>query len=247
MAIRDQNVGLDFKKLGVIKDALLNPLTTALRNTLASTLGASHKGLVVWDTDLNSFYGWNGTAFVAPSSPQTGLTPKGNVAFNATEPGSPTIGDMYIFTNAGANTWATVGQTVQAGDFIWWDGSEWQYIQGNVISSSESVAGIVALAQQSEVNTGTDDLKAVTSLKLKTYLTGTYKAAKTYFNSSVTLVAETPLTINHALALQHRDAFVASFKVGNSQVDVDIDSTDTNNLTITSSVAATGTFMVVGL
>lgn len=242
MAIKQVNVSHDFLKVGIVKDALLNPLTTSAISTLAGTLGSSNKGLIVYDTDLLKLQAWDGSAFADIAGTQSGLTPKGNKAFNDTEPSSPVVGDLYVFTNAGSNTWE--GTTVvQAGDQVYWDGTAWQFIQGNVIAASETVSGIAEIATQAETNTGTDDLRIVTPLKLASH-ESTKAFAKTYFATGLTLVADTPLTINHALALQNRDAFVLSFKVGNSQVDVDVDSTDINNCTITSNVAVAGTGVV---
>lgn len=242
--LKQQGTGLDFIKLGILKDFLANPLTTSAKNTLAGTLGSTHKGLLVYDTDLLKLQSWNGSAFVDPPAAQTGLTPKGNVAFNDTEPGSPTVGDLYVFTNAGTNTWE--GSTVvQAGDQVYWDGTAWSFIQGNVIASTDSVPGVVELATDAETNTGTDTTRAITPSNLAAN-NAARKSAKVYFSASVTTVADTPLTINHALGLQNRDAFVLSFKVGNSEVDVDVDSTDTNNCTITTNTALTGSITVIG-
>ncbi len=244
MAMRSTATGQDYLKLGIIKDALANPLTTAQITTLSSTLGATHKGLFVYDHELSVLKIWNGSAFAANPVTQSGLTPKGNVAFNATEPATPVLGDLYVFTNAGTNTWE--GSTVvQAGDQVYWDGTIWQFIQGNVISSSTSVAGIVQLATDAETNTGTDTTRAITPANLAANQAAR-KSAKVYFVSSVTTVADTPLTINHALALQNRDAYVVSFKVGNSEVDIDTDSVDVNNCSVTSSVALTGSITVIG-
>lgn len=246
MAIRDQGVSLDFLKVGVIKDVRVNPLTTAQRTTLGGTLSASHEGLEVFDTDLNYPYYWTGSAWnTASSGTQSGLTPKGSIAFNGTEPSSPTVGDLYVFSSAGSNTWEGTN-VVQVGDQAWWDGAAWQFIQGNTVAATTAVSGIVALATQAEVNTGTETAKAVTPETLKGYVDTQRKSAKVYFNSSVTTVADTPLTVNHALNLQNRNSFKLAFYVSNSEVDVDVDSTDVNNCTITSSVALTGSVFVVG-
>jgi hypothetical protein len=120
----------------------------------------------------------------------------------------------------------------------------WNFIQGNVVAASQTVAGIIAIADQGTTNTGTDDATAVTPLKLTSFIS-TKKLAKVYFATGLTLVADTPLTINHNLGLQNRDAFVCDVKVSNSSVNVDIDSTDVNNLTITSSVAISGAVITI--
>jgi len=244
MAAKQINVNHDFMKLGIIIDAKHNPLTTAARTTLGGTLGANNKGLFVWDIDLNIPYWWSGTVWVQPTSAQSGLTPKGNKAFNDTEPVAPVIGDLYVFTTAGSNTWE--GTTVvQIGDQVYWDGTIWQFIQGNTVAATDTVPGIVELATDAETNTGTDTTRAITPANLLAN-NASRKSAKVYFNSSVTTVADTPLTIVHSLALQNRDAFVLSFKVSNSEVGVDVDSIDVNNCSITTNIAATGSITVIG-
>ncbi len=243
---KDIYTGHDYHKVGIVKDGRMNPLSAAQRATLATTLGAGNIGLLTTDDVTGLLYTWNGTAFVfAVTAAQSGLTPKGNVAFNATEPVAPTLGDLYIFSSAGNNTWGGSSNVVQASDQVWWDGAAWQYIQGNVVQSSAAVQGILQLATQTEVNAGTDANKAVTPATLLS-VQSARKLARVYFTSSVTTVADTPLTINHALALQNRDAFTLSFKVGFSEVEVDVDSTDINNCTITSSVALTGSVTIIG-
>jgi hypothetical protein len=240
MATRIQGTHLDFAKVGKIVDAIMNPLTTAQKTTLGGTLGAGNEGLLVWDTDLNTLYAWGGSSWLAIAGTQSGLTPKGNKAFNDAEPGSPVIGDLYVFTTAGSNTWE--GTTVvQVGDQVYWDGTLWQFIQGNVIAASDTVPGIIELATQAEVNTGSDTSRAVTPATL-----AGRPFAKVYFSASITTVADTPFTITHSLNLQNRDSFVLSFKVGNSEYNVDIDSVDVNSCTITTNGAVTGSVTVIG-
>ncbi|GAB5417525.1 MAG: hypothetical protein Crog4KO_07970 [Crocinitomicaceae bacterium] len=47
------------------KGFLMNRLTTTLRTSLGSTIGASEQGLMVYDTDENAIYTWDGTAWNA--------------------------------------------------------------------------------------------------------------------------------------------------------------------------------------
>lgn len=44
-------------------NAKLNPVSTAEKTTLASTLNSNDKGLVVYDKDVTIFYAWDGNAF----------------------------------------------------------------------------------------------------------------------------------------------------------------------------------------
>lgn len=246
MAVKEFYHDIDLVKLSELKNFRVHNITTSARGTLAGTLSTTHKGLSVWDTDLSALYIWNGSAFVVQGGVAGAMNFKGVVAYNAAEPGSPATGDYYVFSTAGTNTWNT-SDVVQVGDSVVWDGTNWQFIQGNVLASSETVAGVIEIATQAETNAGTDDVRAITPLKLATNLTA--KAlAKTYFNSSLTLVANTPLTVTHSLALQNRNAFVCKVcDSAHSEVSVDIDSVDVNSFTITSAIAGSGyQVMVVG-
>jgi hypothetical protein len=238
MAVKEINVNHDFRKVGIIKDVRFNPLTTTQKVALAATLGPTNVGLGVYDTDLKDFQLWDGTVFLSTVPQQSGLVPKGNVAHNATEPSAPTIGDLYVFNSVGVNTWES-SVPVQVGDQVYWDGTHWQYIQGNVVDATETVPGVAELATQTETNTGVDDQRIVTPLKLNSFLSSR-ASPKTYFATGLALTADIPLVINHNLALQNRDAFVLSFKVSNSEANVDVDSIGINSCTVTSNVAVTG-------
>lgn len=239
MAAKEFYHDIDLVKVSQLLNFRVHNRTTAERTTLAGTLSSTHKGLSVWDTDLSKLYIWDGSAFQTPGAVAGAMTFKGVVAYNASEPGSPATGDYYVFSTAGTNTWES-SDVVQIGDSVVWDGTNWKFIQGNVLAASETVAGVLEIATQSETNTGTDDVRAVTPLKLATYAT-TKAYAKTYYAASLTLVANTPLTITHSLGLQNRNACVAMvWDSTHSAISVDIDSVDTNSLTITSAVALSG-------
>ena len=104
-----------------------------------------------------------------------GLTHKGgyNASTNtpALDTGSPVlvIGDMYTVTVAG--TFFTV--ELEVGDVLISDVdsvdaasvADWTIVQANIGAASETVAGYIELATQGEMDTATDDLRAVTPLK----------------------------------------------------------------------------------
>jgi len=239
MAAKEFYHDIDLVKVSQLLNFRVHNRTTAERTTLAGTLSSTHKGLSVWDTDLSKLYIWDGSAFQTPGAVAGAMTFKGVVAYNAAEPGSPATGDYYVFSTAGTNTWES-SDVVQIGDSVVWDGTNWKFIQGNVLAASETVAGVIEIATQAETNTGTDDVRAVTPLKLTSFAS-TKAFAKTYYAGSLTLVANTPLTITHSLGLQNRNACVAFvWDSTHSAISVDIDSVDTNSLTITSAVALSG-------
>lgn len=241
---RGKYSSIDGQKVSELLNFRAHNVTTAQRTTLAGTLSSVNKGLSVWDTDLNKPYWWDGSAFQTPAAVAGAMTFKGVVAFGASEPGSPATGDYYVFSTAGTNTWNT-SDVVQVGDSVVWDGSTWQFIQGNVLAASETVSGVLEIATDAEMNAGTDDTRAATPLKVKNYIAA--KAlAKTYFNASLTLVANTPLTVTHNLNLQNKNAFVVSLmNSGDSAFDADIDAVDVNSFTITSGVAASSVKVTV--
>jgi hypothetical protein len=104
-----------------------------------------------------------------------GMTHKGgyNAATNtpALDTGSPVLaqGDMYTVTVAG--TFFT--EEVEVGDVLIADVdsvdaaslADWTIVQNNLGAASETVPGYIELATQAEMDTATDDTRAVTPLK----------------------------------------------------------------------------------
>lgn len=68
-----------------------------------------------------------------------------------------------------------------------WSGSTYVEISASPGAASESSAGIIEIATQAETNTGTDDTRAITPLKLATYTSGMTKKL-TVQNGSLTAV-----------------------------------------------------------
>lgn len=236
MATKSFYHDINLENVSQLKNARIHNITTTDRGTLGGGLNSSNKGLLVFDTDLSEFYFWDGTAWVAIGGVSTGaMVLQGVVAFNAAEPGTPSTGDYYIFSSAGTNTWE--GSTVvQTGDSAVWDGTAWKFIQGNAVSSSETIEGLIEIATQAETNAGSDDLRAVTPAKLTSFA-NTKQFAKMYSANVASVIAETPTTVTHNLNLSNRDAFVINvMDSGNSQISVDVDSVDANSITISSSI-----------
>jgi len=240
MATKEFYHDIDLVKVGSLLNARFQNLDNTAMAALAATLSGANKGLTIYNTEQEKLFVWDGAEFDSVSGLVAGaMTFKGVVAFDATEPVAPATGDTYIFSTAGTNTWE--GSTVvEIGDSAIWNGTAWNFLQANVVASSETVAGVIELATQTEVNTGTDPNRAVTPATLTGKLSN-YAAAKVYFASSVNVSADTPFTVNHNLALQNRNSFTINvMDSSHSAVNVDVDSVNTNSLTITSSVALTG-------
>ena len=113
------------------------------------------------------------------------------LTLSSTAPATCATGDKYynstsklIYTATSTNTWGTTGETPDAGVIYValdtnatyrWSGTDMINISNPISAASESTPGIAAIATQSEVNTGTNDTKIVTPLKLATYVSGIAK------------------------------------------------------------------------
>jgi len=85
---------------------------------------------------------------------------------------SSTTGDTYTVTVAGTYNWTTGSAVLEVGDVLVAEATgilnnvaSWTILQNNIGASSETAAGYIELATQAEMDTATDDLRAVTPLK----------------------------------------------------------------------------------
>ncbi|MDC1188880.1 hypothetical protein N8089_03715 [Flavobacteriales bacterium] len=112
----------------------------------------------------------------------TGLWENKGTIDCSTNPNYPAAlaGDAYT-VSAGGKIGGASGEDVQEMDVIVClvdnaggdqasVGASWNVIQSNVSQATETIAGIIKVASQALVNGGTDDLSAITPLKLKTLL-----------------------------------------------------------------------------
>jgi hypothetical protein len=244
MAVKQIWTDLDGVKVGILKDWAHNPLTTAQRITLGGTLNSAHVGLQCFDTDLLLNFYWTGSIWSGATAPITGaMTYKGAYSNLTTAPSNAVDGDTFVITTAGSLTWAGItfnpSAVVQVGDMVVRRSATlYDVIQGNAVQSSESVSGIIEIATQSEVNTGTDDLRAITPLKLEQRFVNR-ATPRAFIQSSITLVANTAFTINFPVNASNLAAFSVSVKdSAGSEVGVDVDAVSVTGFTITSSIAA---------
>jgi Zn/Cd-binding protein ZinT len=147
---------------------------------------------------------------------------------------------MYIFTTAGTVTWAS-NAIVQAGDFVIYDGTKWDVIQKNVEAATESVAGYVQLATDTETNAGTVNTKAVSPRRLSDYRLNK-KLASTYVVSS-TAISTSGTNIDHNL-----NSDLVSVSVYDSdgyQIEVQVLIASNNRVTLTSGTTSLSACKVV--
>ena len=234
------------RKFFVDVDLNKNQLKQArLENVAVSGVSSPGTGQVAFDTASNKLAFYNGASWevVGQLSVDT-VSYKGSIAYDASEPSPKEQGDMYIFSNSGTNgsPWWNGSGAVQAGDFIIYSGSAWDVIQKNVEASSESVAGYVQLATDSETNAGTVNNKAVSPRRLSDYRLNK-TLASTYINGTVNLVANTGYPITHGF--NSTLVQVVVYDSTSTQIEVEVVVTSATVVTLTSTSNVNGCKVIV--
>ena len=176
-------------------------------------------------TSQNGIYVWNGAASAATRSLDASTFPELEQAVSTVEEGTSAATtyrqDQINGTiDSSAVSWVTFGTSAPA--------------------ASETTAGIAELATQAEVNTGTDDLRIVTPLKLATWSGRIKKFAVSIGDGSAT-----SYTVTHNLG--SIDVAVTVFaNSGGDEVITDVTHATTNTLTVVFATApASNAYRVV--
>lgn len=217
--------------------------------------GIASVGRVVYDTSTNRILYDTGSQLetVATLNDVTGLLDfKGGYNAltntpNLTTPSSGAVlkGDFYVVSVDGT----FFGEALEVGDSLiaQIDNpsalTDWVILQGNVVYASETVAGVIELATQVETDLGTDDLRAVTPLKLSTYVSNLGITKKVNFLSQALSPLPTILTHN----LNTRQIQVAVFDSATFQeYEVEVVATTVNTVTLTTNSSVTADINVIG-
>jgi hypothetical protein len=174
----------------------------------------------------NGIYIWNGAATPATRAADMNAAAEVEQAITTVEEGS-SAGATFRQTAVNVTldtttlTWTNFGTATPA--------------------ASETTAGIAELATQAETDTGTDDLRIVTPLKLKTWASAPKRFASTFGDG-----AATSYVITHNL--NTNDVHVSVYEVGGSKRDVicEVQHTSVNSVTIlTASAPASNAYRAV--
>lgn len=234
------------RKFFVDVDLNKNQLKQArLENIAVSGVGGAVSGQVAFDTATNKLAFYNGSSWeVVGQLAVDTVNYKGGIAYNASEPSPKDQGDMYIFNSGGTNgsAWWTGSQVVQAGDFVIYSGSAWDVIQKNVEAASETVAGYVELADDTETNAGTDATRAVSPRRLSDYRLNK-TLASTYIASTVNLVANTGYAITHGF--NSTLVQVVVYDSTSTQIEVEVVVTSATVVTLTSTTNINGCKVII--
>jgi len=167
----------------------------------------------------NGIYVWNGAAVAATRSLDASTFAELEQAIVPVEEGSD-AGTQFRQTQ--------VNGTIDSSNVVFTS------FGTSAPSASESTAGIAEIATQTETDTGTDDSRIVTPLKLKTWSGAPKRYAAAFGDGSAT-----SYTITHNLG--SRDLTVAVYRnSGNyDEVECDVEHSTTNTVTLKFSAAPT--------
>jgi hypothetical protein len=174
----------------------------------------------------NGIYVWNGAAVAATRALDMDTAAEVEQAVTTVEEG----------TSAGA-TFRQTAVNVTLGTTT----LTWTSFGTGAPAASETTAGIAEIATQAETNTGTDDLRFVTPLKLASYTGHTRKYTTTFGDGSAT-----SYTITHNL--NTKAVVVSVYETGGSfrEVICEVQHTTVNTLTIlTATAPASGAYTAV--
>jgi hypothetical protein len=192
------------------------------------TMSASDRMLVKAQTlpEENGIYIWNAAATPATRAVDASTADELEQAVTTVEEGT-SAGSSWRQTSVnfvldtGAVTWADFGSTVS--------------------NASETTAGKIEIATQTETDTGTDDTRSLTPLKLSNW-SGRLKRSQTTIGDG----AATQIDVSHNFAT--RDVIVQIFQATGSfeQVNCDVSLPDTNTARFNFAIApSSGAYRVV--
>lgn len=179
------------------------------------TMASSDRVLVKNQTTAseNGIYVWNGAATPMTRSLDASTAAELEAAVVVVEEGTANNGTTWRQTavnftlGSGSVTWTTFGTAAAA--------------------ASETVQGIIEIATQAETDTGTDDLRAVTPLKLATYSGRAKRFAQTIGDGS-----STSIVVTHNLGTTDVEVQIRETGGNKTVVEAEVRETSSNSVTI---------------
>lgn len=166
---------------------------------------------------------------------------KGTLAHSANAPNTPRTGDLYVFSSAGTAT--NFGNAVvEVGDFVIYNGTTWDVLQRNLNlqSANEQSAGLVELATQTEVNTGTDAGRVITPATLEGYRLNKTLSSVLLFENQTIYTTGTTLTHN----LNNKNIMV-EFYESNEKIILDYTTPTVNTINVKTNYQLSGINIIV--
>ncbi|HRY32124.1 MAG TPA: hypothetical protein P5531_04060 [Bacteroidales bacterium] len=230
-----------------------NQLLNAVIQNLASAPANPVAGQIYYDTTDNTFYGYDAVGeqwldLGATIGAVAGaLVYKGGYDADTNDPDLDTSpsgdikqGWVYIVTVAGTffSTAVAVGDMIIAKQDAPTLEAHWTVVEKNIpdiVDASESAKGIAELATQNETDTGTDDARIVTPLKLTTFVSNK-KITKKYEGTITGNDSDVAFILTHSLGTKN---IVTSVREASTDmfVEVQVVANSTSQATFTFNVA----------
>lgn len=188
---------IDLQQVGQLKGARIENVTSTELTTLAGTLGAANRGLVVYNTTNSSLYTWNGASFDQYTFEVTGdIRFKGAIDATSSASVVPASGDQYVVdsagtlsTQSGAITY-TPSANVEPGDVVLFTSATTAVvIQRNLEQATETTLGSIRLSSQAEVDAGVVADEAVTPSTLHGYVNPEFAADRARLSTNETAIS----------------------------------------------------------
>ena len=174
------------------------------------------------------------------------MTYRGAYDASANPDSSAAKGDTFTVTVAGSGVSSYWSTPLSVGDMIIAEvanpssESDWTEINKNIddiVNASTTAKGIIELATQAEVNTGTDTTRAITPSRLRSHLgiTATLSTTLT-FSDTIGDGSSTSIAVTHSIGNQYVQASVYE---GTTKVECEIELTSSSVTTFKFNVAPT--------
>jgi len=228
--LKSQIEGLAWKDAARVKTQSNIDLSAPGATIDGITMSSGDRVLVATQSTAsqNGVYVWNGAAIPATRALDASTFAELEAAVITVEEGTD-----------GGTTWrqTEVNGTIDSSTVTW------TAFGSAVPAASESTAGKIEIATQGETDTGTDDTRAITPLKLKTW-----SLAPKRYSSDVGDGSNTSYTITHNLGTRELTVVVYRNSGNYDEVECEVRHTSTTALTLVFSAAPTSNqFRVVVL
>ena len=175
---------LDLQNVSELKNARIHNVTSGELGTLAGSLTAANRGLIVYNTTDSALYTWNGSSFDQYTFEVTGdIRFAGAISPTSSASITPSAGSQYVVDVAGTLSTQTglltysPSANVEAGDVVLFTtATTATVIQRNLEQATETTLGSIRLSAQAEVDAGAVADEAVTPATLHGYVNPEFAA-----------------------------------------------------------------------
>lgn len=239
----------DLQKVSELKGARIENVTSADLTTLAGTLGAANRGLIVYNTTDSALYTWNGSSFDQYTFEVTGdIRFIGAIDATSSASITPAAGHQYVVdaagtlsTQGGSITY-TPSAVVEAGDVVLFTtATTATVIQRNLEQATETTLGSIRLSAQAEVDAGVVADEAVTPATLHGYVNPEFAADRARLTTN-----EADIATNAADITAEETRALAAEATLQSNIDAEAATRSADDATLQANIDAEATARAAG-